>query len=422
MNFKVKLADLNDFIRQENNCVITANNLTNNATSNSKKILVSTRDCLACSACISDAESALLESSSLDTFINIVNARLYSNQYHSNVVVSLSTIAESYLCTYYKLERVQFYAWLNSYLYVRGVDLVCDQDLALHIKNELFSLEPNKINIQCPVILFMGEKSAKNEIISQLSTSPSVEVLQAMLVKMYTRTLLKKKYNNVAKFTPMNFSSRHVFSKTVSIHVCECYDKKIELFRKEYINESQEKLIDIIISADEFFSFLNCSNINSKYYEYLKKVSAREVLYSQAVLNLNSIECVFQVFDINSYNYILHFKSRKQKKTSDASNEIRFLSGYSKINKLFQTGDLNGAIENELYICDSGCINGAGLFKLYKSINDLAKIEKDLFSTLHIIPTVGTEKIQESLMQFCVKHGFSFCVNPSIIKSAIDEW
>ena len=422
MNFKVKLADLNDFIRQENNCVITANSLIKNFTDDGKKSVISTRDCLACTSCISDAESALLESSSLDTFESILQDRLQKNDFQNNVVISLSSISESYLCTYYKLERVELYAWLNDNLHIKGVDFVCDQDLALHIKNTLSSLKPNKINIQCPVTLLMSEKSAQDSIVSQISTVPSVEVLQAMLIKTYAHSILKKRYNFAANLVASSFLLRRVFPTTISIHVCECYDKKIELFRREYKNEKQEKLIDIIISADELFTFLNRCNLTTDYYQRQKKISTQEILFTQAVLKMNNINYVFQPFNKACYNYLFYFKQQQQEKNINKNDATKFVSGYSEINKLIQTGSLNGEINNELFICDSGCINGAGLAKLYKAINNISKIEQKLFFSPHTMPTGGTEKIHMSLTNFCAKHGFSFCVRPSIITTSIDEW
>jgi iron only hydrogenase large subunit-like protein len=76
----VKLTDLNDFIRPAENCSVHANMIKKSPNNTAK---VSLSDCLACSGCITSAESLLIEQQSLLT----LSQKMQEN---ANISVSLS--------------------------------------------------------------------------------------------------------------------------------------------------------------------------------------------------------------------------------------------------------------------------------------------------------------------------------------------
>lgn len=66
----VKLSDVSDFISASQDCVVASNAPSRTPIKATKEpVKISLRDCLACSGCVTSAETALLENQSSDEFL-----------------------------------------------------------------------------------------------------------------------------------------------------------------------------------------------------------------------------------------------------------------------------------------------------------------------------------------------------------------
>ena len=105
-----------------------------NKQSSAKRVQVSLTDCLACSGCITSAESVLISSQSHDEFKRVLDLnRKNRNSERMVVVVSMSHQSIASFATKYGLSFQEAAEKLVSFLKNIGVDFVFDLTLARHI-------------------------------------------------------------------------------------------------------------------------------------------------------------------------------------------------------------------------------------------------------------------------------------------------
>ena len=89
---------------------------------------VTLNDCLACSGCVTSAETVLIESQSVDKFQELLSQAKDKNKEHSNIriVVSLSPQSVAALAAHFDLPTtMDMYSVLSMYFKSLGVSLVC---------------------------------------------------------------------------------------------------------------------------------------------------------------------------------------------------------------------------------------------------------------------------------------------------------
>nr|GEZ64262.1 protein NAR1 [Tanacetum cinerariifolium] len=143
----LKIGDLNDYIAPSQGCIVSlkssSDRLLRDNNKPSKKatktasppetfqkdpVKISLKDCLACSGCITSAETVMLEKQSLDEFLaNINNGK--------TVIVSLSPQSRASIAVHYGLSPIQVFRKLTTLFKSLGVkavyDTSCSRDLSL---------------------------------------------------------------------------------------------------------------------------------------------------------------------------------------------------------------------------------------------------------------------------------------------------
>ena len=94
----VKLSNVNDFISASQDCVVagTASSQPNRGISK-EPVKISLQDCLACSGCVTSAETALLENQSSDEFLRKIEDSTVK------VAVTISSVARTALAVAYDM-------------------------------------------------------------------------------------------------------------------------------------------------------------------------------------------------------------------------------------------------------------------------------------------------------------------------------
>ncbi|KAF5728843.1 Ferredoxin hydrogenase [Tripterygium wilfordii] len=134
----LRIGDLSDFIAPSQACVVSLKGLKTTSKKPDKvstvnkqqtdPVKISLKDCLACSGCITSAETVMLERQSLDEFLsNLNNGKA--------VIVSLSPQSRASLAAYFGISPLQVFKKLTTFLKSLGVkavfDTSCSRDISL---------------------------------------------------------------------------------------------------------------------------------------------------------------------------------------------------------------------------------------------------------------------------------------------------
>ena len=250
----VMITDLDDFIQPSQTCIKP---IETTKTTNSTEILVSQgeyyqveidgsetkleqasitlNDCLACSGCITSAESVLITMQSQDELYKILN------QGTSHIVVSISSQSRASLAAKYGMNSHQIWTKLASYLKHLGVHEIFDIDFARDItlleSARCFMTKPNNDPIMasfCPGWVCYAEKTHK-EMINLIDTTKSPQQVMGSLVKDYYAQMVGLNPNQIYHVTIM-----------------PCYDKKLEASRQDFYNDLYSvRDVDLVLSTLE---------------------------------------------------------------------------------------------------------------------------------------------------------------------------
>ncbi|XP_042502964.1 protein NAR1-like [Macadamia integrifolia] len=142
----LRIGDLNDYIAPSQACIVSLKGLKANTatkvdkTENQEKVAlpikssqtepvkISLKDCLACSGCITSAETVMLEKQSLEEFLSNLDSG-------NAVIVSLSPQSRASLAVHFGISPSQVFRKLTTFFKSLGVkaifDTSCSRDLSL---------------------------------------------------------------------------------------------------------------------------------------------------------------------------------------------------------------------------------------------------------------------------------------------------
>ncbi|KAL8134107.1 hypothetical protein AgCh_009248 [Apium graveolens] len=240
----LRIGDLNDYIAPSQGCVVslnsksTSNRLVNNGSKVAiapkqmqvEPVKISLKDCLACSGCITSAETVMLEKQSLDEFLSSIDKG-------KTVIVSLSPQSRASLAEYFGLSPLQVFKRLTTFFKSLGVrtlfDTCCSRDLVLiESCNEFItrykqshssgddkskSLVP-MISSACPGWICYAEKTLGSYILPYISSVKSPQQTMGAIIKQH----LSQK---------MSIRPEDIYHVTVM----PCYDKKLEASRDDFV-------------------------------------------------------------------------------------------------------------------------------------------------------------------------------------------
>ncbi|MCP9258793.1 putative cytosolic Fe-S cluster assembly factor oxy-4 [Dirofilaria immitis] len=250
----VKISNVSDFIAPSQACILPLqskesglevqiqdrNRSKKKDDNEMKKVAVTLKDCLACSGCITSAETILVKEQSKTKFLEgLSNAEL------SVVTISPQSIASIAYKRNYQLSDV---AKLLSKIFKNmGIKYVVDSSFGRLLTLSLSYDELKEAQLQrpvftgvCPGFVCYAEKTHGTLLIPHISRVRSPQAMMGALVKDY---LARK----------LNVRPEKIFHASVM----PCFDKKLEAARSHSGNYSYYREVDCVLSTGEVDEILD---------------------------------------------------------------------------------------------------------------------------------------------------------------------
>ncbi|KAH9504097.1 hypothetical protein Btru_067716 [Bulinus truncatus] len=230
-----------------------------------KKVKINLNDCLACSGCITSAESVLITQQSQDELYKILKENILLKEkgltsQEKLVVLSVSPQARASLAAKYKLSAQETAKKLTSFFKILGVHYVFDAAFAnnfsliescYEFERRYKSSENDKyalpmLTSACPGWICYAEKTHGSYILPYISSVKSPQQIMGSLVKDYLASKLKRTPDSIYHVTVM-----------------PCFDKKLEASRADFFNEVYHtRDVDCVITSGEVEKMLAKEGIN----------------------------------------------------------------------------------------------------------------------------------------------------------------
>ncbi|XP_047313244.1 protein NAR1 [Impatiens glandulifera] len=417
----LRIGDLNDYIAPSQGCVVSLKNLKApiakldkselaeklGVQQKTEPVKISLKDCLACSGCITTAETVMLEKQSLDEFLSSLNKG-------KTVIVSISPQSRASLATYFGLSPVQVFKKLTTFLKSMGVkavfDTSCSRDLVLiESCNEFITRYKQKhssengssksslpmISSACPGWICYAEKTLGSYILPYISSVKSPQQTIGSIIK---RHLCHK----------MQIREDDIYHVTVM----PCYDKKLEAARDDFVfeaefpgefpgrNASIVTEVDSVLTSGEILELIQLKSVDfltleeSPLDRLLTNVSDEGHLYGVNGGSGGYAETIFRNFaktvfgrDIQGpleYKIIRNTDLREISLEVDGETVLKFALcyGFRNLQNIVRKIKMGKCDYDfiEVMACPSGCLNGGGQIK-----PRAGQSAKDLIQTLETI-------------------------------------
>lgn len=220
-----------------------------------EKAAITLADCLACSGCITSAETVLIEQQSSETLRNVFRAKALKEEGHfSKIVVSLQLQPIISLANKVGLSVDATAQALASYFKSLGADCVFDLRVAHHIsliehckefvekfrEGGAAGFKRPILTSACPGWICYAEKTHGSWILPFISRVKSAQQIMGSLVKRH----LSEKMCVLPE-------------KTFHLTVMPCFDKKLEASRADFTEETTGlKDVDLVITTLEIEQML----------------------------------------------------------------------------------------------------------------------------------------------------------------------
>lgn len=418
-----------------------------------EKATISLNDCLACSGCITSAESVLITQQSQEELYRILEEnRLFreSGQLEKElvVVVSISPQSRASIAVHFESSAEETASKLTSFFKTLGVHYIFDttfsRDFALiesahefvrRFKSAAKSDLP-MLTSACPGWICYAEKTHGSFILPYISSTKSPQQIMGSLVKSYLTKLRDKTPDQVYHVTVM-----------------PCYDKKLEASRGDFYQDLyQTRDVDCVITTGEVLKMfeeksvdfaslpttakmdepLSCYGDEGRllghsgggsggYLEYVLKHAARELFDCQ--------------LDLIEYRVLRNKDFRECSVEVDGKVVLKFAAayGFRNIQNLVQQLKRRRCAYHfvEIMACPSGCLNGGGQISfpsetaqdhlaqinaVYNSVLCRAPRDNSLLHDLYRDWLEGAESGQASRMLHTEYHAVEKFVNALTIK------
>lgn len=205
-------------------------------------------DCLACSGCVTSAETILITQQSTNEFLSHLPTSL-AQQAEQMVVVSVSPQSRTSLAETFKLTPLQVSKKLTTFFKSIGVSYVVDTTASLDItlleaRREFLARFQSKTRLplltsECPGWICYAEKTQGDFVLPYISNVKSPQQVMGILVKGYLAHKL-------------NVDPAKIYHCTVM----PCYDKKLEATRGDFELRENVREVDCVISTGELHELL----------------------------------------------------------------------------------------------------------------------------------------------------------------------
>ncbi|KAK4434827.1 protein NAR1 [Sesamum alatum] len=402
----LRIGDLNDYIAPSQGCVIKSENVGKAKTApkalETEPVKISLKDCLACSGCITSAETVMLEKQSLGEFLSNLNKG-------KSVVVSLSPQSRASLAVHFGLSPIQVFRKLTTLFKSFGVKAIFDtsssRDLTLiescnefivrykqssSTADEKLKSSLPMISSACPGWICYAEKTLGSYILPYISSVKSPQQTIGAAIKNH---LCQKLY----------LRPEDIYHVTVM----PCYDKKLEAAREDFVfqvDSDSESIteVDSVLTTGEVLDLIQSRSIDfpaleeSPVDKLLSNVDEEGHLYGVRGSSGGYADTIFRhaakvIFD-KEINGPLEFKTIRNADFREVTLEVqgkvvlRFAQCYGFRNlRNIVMKIKSGKCEYhflEIMACPSGCLNGGGQIKPKpgQSAKDLIQLLETAYS------------------------------------------
>ncbi|EHB14112.1 Cytosolic Fe-S cluster assembly factor NARFL [Heterocephalus glaber] len=346
-----------------------------------EKAKVSLNDCLACSGCVTSAETVLITQQSHEELRKVLDAnKTVPPDQQQLVVLSVSPQSRASLAARFQLSPTDTARKLTSFFKKIGAHFVFDTTFSRN-----FSLiESQREFVQrfrgqtdsrkalpvlasaCPGWICYAEKTHGSFILPYISTARSPQQVMGALIKDF--------FAQQQHLTP---------DKIYHITVMPCYDKKLEASRSDFFNqEYQTRDVDCVLTTGEVFRLLEEEGVSLAELEsapldsLTSSMSAEELTGHRGGGSGGYLEHVFrhaaqELFGIHVAEVTYRPLRNKdfQEVTLEREGQVllRFAMayGFRNIQNLVQKLKRGRCPYHyvEVMACPSGCLNGGGQLK-----------------------------------------------------------
>lgn len=214
-------------------------------TTNNETAAITLADCLACSGCVTSAETVLITQQSTSEFLSHLTPEKKASL---KVVVSVSPQSRTAIAEHYNLPPLETAKRLTTFLKQLGVDYVLDTTASLDIslleaRQEFVRRfkEGDSLPVlasECPGWICYAEKTHGEYVLPYISAVKSPQQIMGSIVKTYLAQKLQTLPANLYHCTIM-----------------PCYDKKLEASREDFTHEEIQE-VDCVLATSELHQLI----------------------------------------------------------------------------------------------------------------------------------------------------------------------
>ncbi|XP_072336980.1 cytosolic Fe-S cluster assembly factor narfl isoform X2 [Scyliorhinus torazame] len=340
-----------------------------------EKAKITLNDCLACSGCITSAESVLITQQSHKELYKVLNQNKVSGSENQKlVVVSVSPQSRASLAARYQLQVADTAQRLTAFF--KNLGWIC-----------------------------YAEKTHGSYIIPYISTTKSPQQVMGSLVKDY--------FAQRQNITP---------DQIYHVTVMPCYDKKLEASREDFFSEEYHtRDVDCVITSGEVLKMLeqeglSLTNVDPVPLDSLfSSGTEAEVIGHSGGGSGGYLEHVFKHAAKELFGIEIHeitYKTLRNKDFQEVMLEkdgrvlLRFALayGFRNIQNLVQKLKRGKLIYDyvEVMACPSGCLNGGGQIRTEgsESSKDLLQQVEELYESVTVQAPESNESIKKLYEQW----------------------
>ncbi|XP_063790938.1 cytosolic iron-sulfur assembly component 3 [Pseudophryne corroboree] len=379
-----------------------------------EKAKITLNDCLACSGCVTSAESILITQQSHEELYKILaeNKTLDPSQ-GKLVVVSVSPQSRASLAAKYNLNIQETAQKLTAFFKQLGVHYVFDTSFSRNFsllesqrefirrykrqKEEKTALP--MLASACPGWICYAEKTHGSFIIPYISVTKSPQQAMGWLVKNHLAQEKSLKPNQIYHVTVM-----------------PCYDKKLEASRPDFFNQEYEtRDVDCVITTGEVLRMLeqegiSLSDVNPCPLDtQFSSVLGEEPLGHEGGGSGGYLEHVFKYaaqelfgIHVNDIKYKTLKNKDFQEVTLERDGEVllqfALAYGFRNIQNLVQKLKRGRSSYHyvEVMACPSGCLNGGGQIRAEgEAGKDLLHRVEQLYASVRCEPPERDDRVKE---------------------------
>lgn len=326
---------------------------------------VSLSDCLACSGCVTSAETILLQEQSVEEFTR------RAGEDGTLTIVSVSPESLCSLSEHFGLSAWDTLRKLSFVLSSYKVHFVCDMHAAHAIhrweRGRRVKRKEVLLSSTCPGWTLYAEKVCDASILPFLSPLRSPQHIQGVLIKRHFGPCAQRVADVYSWTRLWETRVRPYWGERIyHVMVSPCFDRKIEAVRPQYVVNG-EREVDTVLATTEILSLLPEDFAQGDYYgSVFSSWNLRELTCLPKALR-------FWEDDEDDWKQVRH--DLYEKMGDDNSKVIRAYGFKNIQNAIRRVRTLKEKISIiEVMACPSACLNGGGQIRGAESTEKLARL------------------------------------------------